>query len=106
MLTDTEELEAAWNALAGQKSETGFFRLHWVIQQPRFRGGVLFPDASEVLLVGFNVEIVPPKANCPKGVGFRVEIVKRRRYRASKCGVCLVRHAEAGRDFSCRWLLT
>lgn len=97
MLTDTEELEAAWNALAGQKSEHGILSVALGHSAPRFRGGVMFPDASEVLLVGFDVEIVPPKAQLPEGFGFRVEVVKESPVPGFKIGVCLVRHAEGSR---------
>lgn len=97
MLTDTEELEAAWNALAGQKPEHGILSVALGHSAPRFRGGILFPDASEALLVGFDVETVPSKAQLPEGFGFRVEVIKESPVPGFKVGLCLVRHAEGSR---------
>lgn len=91
MLTDTEELEAAWNALAGQKPEHGILSVALGHSGPRFRGGVKFPEASEVLLVGFDVETAPPKAQLPEGFGFRVEVTKESPVPGFKTGICLVR---------------
>lgn len=97
MLTDTEELEAAWNALAGQKSDRGILSVALGHSGPRFRGGIMFPEASEVLLVGFDVDIAPPKAQLPEGFGFRVEVVKDASIPGCKIGICLVRHPEGSR---------
>ncbi|ESZ05780.1 hypothetical protein X737_35480 [Mesorhizobium sp. L48C026A00] len=98
VLTDTGELETAWSALAGQKAEKGFLTVALGHSQPRFRGGIAFPEGGETLLVGFNVDTAPAKAELPEGSGFRVETAGEALAPGFGLWVCLIRQAGAGRD--------
>lgn len=97
MLTDTDELEAAWNALAGQKPEHGILSVALGHSAPRFRGGIIFPEGGETLLVGFDIDTAPAKSELPEGLGFRVEVAEESPVPGFKIWVCLVRHAEGNR---------
>lgn len=73
MLTDTEELELAWRALGGQDRETGRVTVPLGAGSGRFRAGIAYPSGEETLLVGFNLDPMPRKADLPEASGFRVE---------------------------------
>ena len=98
VLTDTGELEAAWSALAGQKADRGFLTIALGHSQPRFRGGIVFPEGAETLLVGFNVDNAPAKSELPEGSGFRIEIGGQALAYGFGVWICLIRQAGAGRD--------
>ena len=70
MLTDTDELEAAWRALAGQTADKGWLTVALGHSSPRFRGGIVFPEGGETLLVGFNIASELRKTDLPEGDRF------------------------------------
>ncbi|WP_292427839.1 PD-(D/E)XK motif protein [Mesorhizobium sp.] len=98
VLTDTDELEAAWGALAGQRTEKGFLTVALGHSKPRFRVGIMFPEGDETLLVGFNVDVPPAKSGLPEGSGFRVELAREAPAPGFAIWVCLIRQPGAGRD--------
>lgn len=98
MLTDTDELETAWEALGAQRTEAGFLTIGLGNSSARFRGGVHYPEGSETLLVGFNILKPPGKTDLPEGAGFRVHIAKETFAPGFTCWVCLSREAAEGRD--------
>ncbi|WP_421445062.1 PD-(D/E)XK motif protein [Agrobacterium tumefaciens] len=98
MLTDTDELETAWRALAGQTADKGWLTVALGHSSPRFRGGIVFPEGGETLLVGFNVGSELRKADLPEGTGFRVEISKESFSAGFSTWLCLTRQSGAGRD--------
>ncbi|WP_051776666.1 PD-(D/E)XK motif protein [Pseudorhizobium pelagicum] len=98
MLTDTDELETAWRALAGQTAEKGWRTVALGHSSPRFRGGIVFPEGEETLLVGFNVGSEVRKADLPEGTGFRVDISKETFSAGYSTWLCLSRQSGAGRD--------
>lgn len=98
MLTDTNELETAWRALAGQTADKGWLTVALGRSSPRFRGGIVFPEGGETLLVGFNVGSELRKVDLPEGTGFRVEISKDSFSAGFSTWLCLTRQSGAGRD--------
>jgi hypothetical protein len=98
VLTDTDELEAAWRALAGQTAEKGWLTVALGRSSPRFRGGVVFPEGEETLLVGFNVGSELRKADLPAGTGFRLEITKENFSAGFTTWLCLTRQSGSGRE--------
>lgn len=98
MLTDTNELETAWRALAGQTADKGWLTVALGHSSPRFRGGIVFPEGGETLLVGFNVGSDLRKADFPEGSGFRVEVSKESFSTGFSTWLCLTRQSGAGRD--------
>lgn len=98
VLTDTDELETAWRALAGQTADEGWLTVALGHSSPRFRGGIVFPEGGETLLVGFNVGSDLREADLPEGTGFRVEISKENFSAGFSTWFCLTRQSGAGRD--------
>lgn len=98
MLTDTEELELAWGALSGQNRDDGWVTVALGAATDRFRGGVVYPGGEETLLIGFNSDVVPKKADLPEGAGFRVEVSTEAFAPAFGRWLCLTRQSGAGRD--------
>lgn len=98
MLTDTEELELAWNALSGQERAEGWATVALGTATARFRAGIVYPGGEETLLIGFNSDVVPKKADLPEGAGFRVEVSSEAFAPAFGRWLCLTRQNGAGRD--------
>jgi len=65
---------------------------------PRFRGGIVFPEEGETLAVGFNLDAPRAGLDLPEGAGFRVEIAGESPAPGFSTWLCLVRHAGGSRD--------
>lgn len=102
MLTDIAELHSAWGALASQTSEKGFLSIALGNLEARFRGGVDYPEGAEMLLVGFNGEILPSQENLPAGNGFSVYVVTEQLLPNYKFWVCICRQPGASLDLFAR----
>lgn len=98
MLTDTEELEVAWRALAGQNRENGRVTVPLGSGSGRFRAGIAYPSGEETLIVGFNLEVMPRRADLPEASGFRVEVSSEAFDPAWSRWLCLTRQDGAGKD--------
>lgn len=98
MLTDTEELELAWGALAGQIRDAGWATVALGAANGRFRAGIIYPEGEETLLIGFNSETGLRKADLPQGTGFRVEVSSEAFAPTFGRWLCLTRQSGAGRD--------
>lgn len=98
MLTDIEELRAAWGALASQRSEKGFLTIALGHSGGRFRGGISYPEEAEMLLVGFDVETPPAKKDMPEGKGFIVHIETKEVLAGYNFWICLSRQSGASLD--------
>lgn len=98
VLTDTEELELAWSALSGQKRDDGWVTVALGAATARFRAGIVYPGGEETLLIGFNSDVVPKKADLPEGAGFRVEVSSEAFAPAFGRWLCLTRQSGAGHD--------
>lgn len=71
--TESEELLAAWRALAGPHEDEGWRTIPVALGGPcRLRAGRFFPGNEEALLVGFSSARVPAAAQLPQGRGFQI----------------------------------
>ena len=71
--TESEELLAAWRALAGPYEDDGWRTIPVALGGPcRLRAGRFFPGNEEALLVGFTSARVPAADQLPQGRGFQV----------------------------------
>jgi hypothetical protein len=72
--TNTDELNSAWRALAGNASAAEGWRTIplGVAPNKRFRAGRHFPGNEEALLVGFTSVKIPAALQLPQGRGFTV----------------------------------
>lgn len=98
MLTDTEELCLAWRALAGQSHDNGRVTVPLGASGGRFRAGIVYPSGEETLLVGFNLDTMPRRAELPEASGFRIEVSSEGFDRAWGKWLCLTRQDGAGID--------
>lgn len=98
VLTDTEELQAAWRAFAGQTSNSGISTILIGPRGSRFRAGVSHDGGEEVLLAGFNLLNAPMTKELPEGHGFRVEVSTERHAEGFQFWLCLTRQTGASLD--------
>jgi hypothetical protein len=98
VLTDTEELEVAWKALAAEDKEPGWLTVALGRSGPRFRAGMQVPAGTEALLVGFNTDAMPRSEDLPVGSGFKVEISDEQFVSGFSRWICLSCQNAAGRE--------
>lgn len=98
VLTDTEELQAAWRAFAGQTSNSGISTILIGPRGSRFRAGVAHDGGEEVLLAGFNLLNAPMAKELPEGHGFRVEVSTEHYADGFQYWLCLTRQPGASLD--------
>lgn len=71
--TKSEELLAAWRALAGSREDDGWRTIPVALGGPcRLQAGRFFPGNEEALLIGFTSPRVPAADQLPQGKGFHV----------------------------------